>query len=161
MHIICYIIIYKKYRENHENMDLFIFCGHGSGEIMYDSNKFRKFKSCPSTFLWGCSSGKLYNYGMYDSIGPALYYLLGGSIFIIGNLWDVTDKDIDHLSITCMENCLLINQNNEHNINSYNNNNNNQLITYSLMKARDVCKMKNAVGNSPVIYGLPCTINNT
>jgi separase len=41
--------------------------------------------------------------GVYDPTGPIVNYILAGAQFVIGNLWDVTDKDIDKLSIQCME----------------------------------------------------------
>jgi hypothetical protein len=92
-------------REYHESSDLFIFCGHGAGEkIFEDSNitQLRRFRNCPSALLWGCSSGQLRRHGVHDASGPALYYLLGGAACVLGNLWDVTDKDIDKLSMDCM-----------------------------------------------------------
>ena len=58
--------------------------------------------------LMGCSSGKLQSvntskstssssyYTMhYEPEGIALSYLLAGAPCVVGNLWDVTDRDID------------------------------------------------------------------
>eukprot|EP01041_Mallomonas_annulata_P004052 gene4052-8059_t len=85
----------------HNSSDLFIYCGHGAGEKICDYQRMRKCHY-PASFLWGCSSGKLKSYGVHDPQGPVLNYLLGGAPWVIGNLWDVTDKDIDRLSISCM-----------------------------------------------------------
>jgi separase len=60
----------------------------------------------PATMLWGCSSGKLTLKGKHDPLGPILTHLLHGAYFVVGNLWDVTDGDIDKLSMECMKNSL-------------------------------------------------------
>ena len=149
-------------REHHQTSDLFVYCGHGAGEVMYESYKFRKFSSCPAALLWGCSSGRLRSRGIYDAAGPALNYLLGGAPFVVGTLWDVTDKDIDSLSMACMRSSLLLHNGDgdEDGRSSSCKDKDKQallsVITLSLMRSRDVCKMKHAVGSSPVVYGLPC-----
>ena len=56
----------------------------------------------PAAFLWGCSSGRLSRHGVYDQSGPALVYLMRGASWVVANIWDVTDKDIDWLSIHCI-----------------------------------------------------------
>jgi separase len=95
----------------HEGSDLFVYCGHGAGEKMCDSYKMRRW-TCPNGLLWGCSSGQLAVQGVHDPIGAALNYLMGGATFVVGNLWDVTDKDIDKLSMESMRlyfDCIHIN----------------------------------------------------
>jgi separase len=133
-------------KEYHDSSDLFIYCGHGAGERMCDTYSLRKH-NCPASFLWGCSSGSLTVHGIHDPSGSALNYLLAGAPFVLGNLWDVTDKDIDRLSVSCLE----------HVFNSTDDNikTNNSIVAQALSKARYTCKLKHAVGASPVIYGLP------
>jgi separase len=126
-------------RSYHEESDLFIYCGHGAGEKMEDTSQLKKFSHCPSALLWGCSSGRLTPQGVFDPSGPALNYLLAGAPFVVGNLWDVTDKDIDKLSLECMR--LLLDE--EENVAS------------ALASSRKVCKLKFAVGCAPVVYGIP------
>ena len=89
--------------------------------------------------LWGCSSGALTRHGIHDPNGAALAYLLGGAPWTVGNLWDVTDKDIDKLSMSCMRKLLEKDSG----------------ISESLYLSRNECKMKFANGCAPVIYGLP------
>lgn len=89
-------------RHLHESSELFVFCGHGAGERMHDTFRLRKFASCPASLLWGCSSGRLKARGVHDALGTALYYLIAGAPFLVANLWDVTDKDIDKLCMAHM-----------------------------------------------------------
>jgi separase len=70
---------------------------------MHDTFRLRKFRSCPASLLWGCSSGRLKARGVHDALGTALYYLIAGAPFVVGNLWDVTDKDIDKLCMAHMQ----------------------------------------------------------
>ena len=124
----------------HESSDLFIYCGHGAGERLCDSHSLRKYHT-PAALLWGCSSGRLVPKGVHDPSGAAVSYLLGGAPWVIGNLWDVTDKDIDRLSMACMD-ALFSKQ---------------QLVppAEGLKRSRGACKMVQLVGCAPVMYGLP------
>ena len=103
--------------------------------------------------LWGCSSGALASNGVHDPVGTSISYLLGGAPFVIGNLWDVTDKDIDKLSVRCMSNIFdgesgddEKDEKGECDVLS---------ISRSLSLSRGVCKLKAAVGFAAVMYGLP------
>lgn len=100
----------------------------------------------------------------------ALNYLIGGADYVIANLWDVTDKDIDKLSMECMR--TFFSRDSEHGSNSSSvdghvEGNSSCESTYpsgllsattlsgALASSRNVCKLKNAVGCAPVVYGLP------
>jgi separase len=134
------------FREVHPNSDLFIFCGHGAGDaIPLFSGKTEPDKHVPNAMLWGCSSGKLRCRGYHDPTGPILRHLQAGAYFAVGNLWDVTDKDLDKLCTSCMSTAF----NTDHN--------NSELLTIpeALASAREICKMKFAVGAAAVIFGLP------
>lgn len=65
---------------------------------------------------------------------------------MLANLWDVTDKDIDRLSMKFMSSV----------IDSTSAGSDGSCVDVSneLSKARDICKLKYAVGSAPVIYGL-------
>ncbi|CAJ1963609.1 unnamed protein product [Sphenostylis stenocarpa] len=58
-------------------------------------HEIQKLDKCSATLLMGCSSGSLTIPGQYAPQGIPLSYLLAGSPAIVGNLWEVTDKDID------------------------------------------------------------------
>jgi len=65
------------------------------------------------------------------------------------NLWDVSDKDVDKLSIECMSLTFKCNSSSEGDDGDA------VSIAEGLARARKVCKLKNIVGCSPVMYGLP------
>lgn len=114
---------------------------------------------------------------VHDPQGVAISYLLGGAQYVVANLWDVTDKDIDKLSMECMRLCfghdggvpLAEVANAAPSIFSTKNKqcdvavNPSPLTTSepallpaeALAASRTICKLKNAVGCAPVIYGLP------
>ncbi len=104
---------------------------------------------CPAALLWGCSSGHLASRGVHDPAGTALTYLRHGAAFVVGNLWDITDRDIDRLSISCMQQI-------------FTNDANNGIkdLSSALISSRDVCKLKWAVGGAPVLYGLPTSFTS-
>ena len=99
--------------------------------------------------LWGCSSGRLASQGVHDPTGIALQYLIRGAPFVLGNLWDVTDKDIDKLSVACMSSLFA-----DSNLHS----NECIAVAEALAASRAACKMSYAVGSAPIMYGLPFTI---
>ena len=164
----------------HAQHDLFIYCGHGAGEKMCETHKMRHWLHVPAAYLWGCSSGRLAVLGVHDPHGAALNYLLGGAPYVVGNMWDVTDKDIDKLSKECMRRCFE-EQGSEKDQNSNGVKDKNQeklserldsgngtkevidnggvsgagmIVTEALVQSRGICKMKYAVGCAPVVYGL-------
>jgi separase len=101
----------------------------------------------------GCSSGSLTRHGIHDPIGAPVTYLTNGAPWVIGNLWDVTDKDLDRLSITCMERLFDGNGGAGGDEDS-----SESPVSSSLSLSRDVCKLKSAVGSAPVLYGIPIGI---
>jgi hypothetical protein len=134
-------------RSRHDNSHLFIYCGHGAGEKVCDSHRLKKCHS-PAAMLWGCSSGRLAVQGLHDPCGVALQYLVWGAPFVLGNLWDVTDKDIDKLSVKCMDTLFASATDGEKRV----------TVPAALAESRGVCKMAYAVGSAPVMYGLPAKI---
>ncbi len=95
---------------------LYLYCGHGGGEKSYSRTQVEEFmtrddgiRGCRTpVILMGCSSGRLQSVNTpkkyssehdfimhYEPDGIALSYLYAGSPCVVGNLWDVTDRDID------------------------------------------------------------------
>ena len=81
----------------------------------------QKLDQCAPTLVMGCSSGSLIQKGCYTPQGAPLLYLFAGSPFVIANLWDVTDKDIDRFGkamlnswlqeeTNSLDNCITCNQ---------------------------------------------------
>lgn len=62
---------------------------------------------------------------------------------VIGNLWDVTDKDIDRYLKNVLDNWLDAKNTDKRN------------LLEIVMTARNTCKMGYLVGAAPVCYGLP------
>lgn len=159
-------------RELHEASELFIFCGHGAGERMCDPFRFRRLRTCPAAMLWGCSSGRLKAAGVHDALGTAVYYLLAGAPFVVANLWDVTDKDIDKLCMTHMQLCFDgsgsgayeggdgINDSGGQETNDQSSEGMCNVST-ALAMSRNVCRMQFAVGAAPVVYGIPAYVTQT
>lgn len=100
-----------------EENGLYLYCGHGGGEKAFSRSRVEDLisrgdgiRGCRSiVVLMGCSSGKLLSVNTpkdmsinhpsdglhYEPEGIALSYLYAGAPCVVGNLWDVTDRDID------------------------------------------------------------------
>ncbi|KLT42574.1 hypothetical protein CC85DRAFT_274318 [Cutaneotrichosporon oleaginosum] len=83
--------------------ELVMYLGHGGGEAYLRSHKVRALRRCAATMLWGCSSGMLREHGDLDPTGTPHDYLLAGAPCLVANLWDVTDKDIDRVTVHVMD----------------------------------------------------------
>ena len=66
----------------------------------------------PAAILMGCSTGRLRcspigDHGALSALhGPALKFLASGSPCVVGNLWDVTDRDIDAFTTNMLRQCV-------------------------------------------------------
>ena len=86
----------------------------------------------------------------------ALSYLGAGSPAIVGNLWDVTDRDIDRFCLSLLDDLFPIQTKDieEEAVQG-------GLLSSSIpllqavAKARNACKLSYLVGAAPVVYGLP------
>ena len=83
--------------------DIFLYFGHGSGEQYIKSTQIKRLPRCALTMLFGCSSGKLREQGDFEPCGTPVTYLLAGTPALLANLWDVTDRDIDKLTVGVFE----------------------------------------------------------
>ena len=143
-----------------ERNGLLLYCGHGGGQVCFSKSKVEKMidmnlgSSNKSTLiLMGCSSGKVVSVnrkGMktfeqvpihYEPEGIALSYLCAGAPCVVGNLWDVTDRDIDKFCTTLLE--------------SFLNGDGTRSMAKCVADARSSCKMKHLVGLAPICYGIP------
>lgn len=71
-------------------------------------------------------------------------YLLAGSLCVVGNLWDVTDRDIDRYSMHLLKS-----------IYDTPIDDGTKSMAHCVADARQVCKMRYIVGCAPVCYGFP------
>ncbi|CAA9990908.1 C50 peptidase, putative [Plasmodium knowlesi strain H] len=64
------------------------------GDPYFSTNPNDGINSC--VFLIGCSSGLLSSHGFdLDVWGTPYDYIVGGCVFVFGNLWNVTDGEVD------------------------------------------------------------------
>lgn len=83
---------------------------HAGEQYFRPSSLHKLHNSCPATLLMGCSSGRLRPRGDYEPVGVPLHYITSGCPALVGNLWDVTDKDIDGFCRRVLEGWLGVSQ---------------------------------------------------
>lgn len=98
-------------------------------------------------------AGWYVNSNLYD---PSLFLSLSlSSPFLVANLWDVTDADIDRFCTSLVKNWLT-----DPSTASREGKRTHDDLLCSLSQARDTCKLKYLIGASPVVYGLPLRNRN-
>jgi separase len=128
-------------------------------------------KACKAVVvLMGCSSGRLVSVNRkntetleeaplyYEPEGVALSYLCAGAPCVVGNLWDVTDHDIDRFSVSMLEHFLGRRgvEKDDHNAAMSNNSLSvGKSLAASVSISRSACKLRYLVGCAPVCYGIP------
>ena len=134
---------------------LWLYIGHGGGEKFFRRSQIEDLAKQggvnASVLLMGCSSGRLESVNRkgseapgwlpihFDPEGVSLAYLHAGAPCVIGNLWDVTDRDIDRFAVALLEKFL----------------EGNKSLARCVAEARSSCKLRYAVGAAPVYYGMP------
>ncbi|XP_072238399.1 separin [Leuresthes tenuis] len=121
--------------------DLYIYVGHGAGARFLDSQSVLKQQMRAASLLFGCSSAALAVRGNQEGQGIVLNYLIAGCPFILGNLWDVTDRDIDRFTKALLESWLSA----ESGV---------PLLEF-MGPSRHATNLKHLIGAAPVVYGLP------
>ncbi|XP_074535465.1 separin [Halichoeres trimaculatus] len=121
--------------------DLYIFVGHGAGARFLDSQAVLKRQMRAAALLFGCSSAALAVRGDQEGQGIILNYLIAGCPFVLGNLWDVTDRDIDRFTKALLESWLSAGSGAP-------------LLDY-MGPSRQATHLKHLIGAAPVVYGLP------
>jgi hypothetical protein len=138
----------SQYKKALTEYDLFIYTGHGSGSQYYPSDEVQKLRVQATSILMGCSSGNQYVMGEFEPYGTVLSYILAGCPCIVGNLWDVTDRDIDRLTEEFLDSWIADNEQNKIEKDA-------RSICIHLNKSRKACKMDFLNGSAPVVFGLP------
>ncbi|KAM8917809.1 separin isoform 2-T2 [Spinachia spinachia] len=121
--------------------DLYIYVGHGAGARFFDGQAVLKRQMRAASLIFGCSSAALAVRGDQEGQGIVLNYLTAGCPLFLGNLWDVTDRDIDRFTKVLLESWLSAGSGAS-------------LLDY-MGQSRQVTRMKHLVGAAPVVYGLP------
>jgi len=142
---------------------LLMYFGHGGAQTCYSRKQVEGLvgkrdghdaRACRVTvILMGCSSGRLVSVNRkhtkvleqvplhYEPEGVALSYLCAGAPCVVGNLWDVTDHDIDRYSMTLLEKFLR--------------GQDGKSLASCVATSRSACKLRFIVGCAPVCYGMP------
>lgn len=126
--------------------ELVMYFGHGGGEEYLRSHKVRALKRCAVTMLWGCSSGLLREQGDLDPTGTPHDYMLAGAPCLVGNLWDVTDKDIDRITGAVMDHLGL----EKGKLGA-----SGMSVVQAVSKGRSTARLQYLTGAALVVYGVP------
>ena len=140
-----------------QRADVFLFCGHGSGEAYVSPRQLGKLRAAaaaadtaikrPSTvLLMGCSSGQLEHCSGADSLGTALDWQALGARSVLAQLWDVTDRDIDRLTVSLLHHWRPREKDKSSSSSSS--------LAAALVQARRACRLQWMTGAAAVIYGL-------
>lgn len=129
---------------------IYLYCGHGAGDQYISPRGFSKRGEAPIALLMGCSSARPSNFNMGDceSNGPAVDYLVQGSLAVVGNLWDVGDRDIDRFTIALISHWLGVDNNGERHGKRLN-------LAEAVAASRSACRLPFLVGAATVVIGAP------
>ncbi|XP_007566156.1 separin [Poecilia formosa] len=123
------------------SQDLYIYVGHGAGARFLDGHAVLMQQMRAASLLLGCSSAALAVKGNQEGQGIILNYLISGCPFILGNLWDVTDRDIDRFTKVLLE--------------SWFSAGSGAPLLEFIESSRQATHLKYLIGAAPIAYGLP------
>ncbi|KAJ1727025.1 separin protein, partial [Coemansia biformis] len=145
--------------------DVFMYFGHGGAERYISRSQIRALDRCAVALLLGCSSGQLKLAGEYDALGTATDYLIGGCPALVGNLWDVGDKDIDRFAASLLH-LWGLDQHSPAEIavrldggHSPRRPDGPVSLAEAVCWARRACRMAFLTGAAPVVYGIPAYLS--
>ncbi|XP_027805493.1 separin [Marmota flaviventris] len=121
--------------------DLYIYAGHGAGARFLDGQAVLRLNCRAVALLFGCSSAALAVHGNLEGAGIVLKYIMSGCPLYLGNLWDVTDRDIDRYTEALLQGWLRAGPG--------------APLLYYINQARQAPRLKYLIGAAPVTYGLP------
>ncbi|KAJ8417624.1 hypothetical protein AAFF_G00224670 [Aldrovandia affinis] len=121
--------------------DLYIYVGHGAGARFLDSRRLLKQELKAAALLFGCSSAALAVNGELEGVGVIINYLMAGCPLVLGNLWDVTDRDIDRFTKALLQSWLSAGRG--------------AALLDHMASSRQATYLKHLIGAAPVVYGLP------
>ncbi|XP_040510871.2 LOW QUALITY PROTEIN: separin isoform X1 [Gallus gallus] len=125
--------------------DLYIYAGHGAGARLLDGQTISQLQCRAVALLFGCSSAALAVRGSLEGTGIVLKYIMAGCPLVLGNLWDVTDRDIDRYAEALLRAWLGAPRPGA------------PLLHY-MAEARRAPRLQHLIGAAPVAYGLPVAL---
>ncbi|XP_056316195.1 separin [Danio aesculapii] len=134
----------EKLQEAVTTKDLYIYIGHGAGARFLDAQRVLKVPVRAAALLFGCSSAALSVLGQQEGTGIILSYLTAGCPLVLGNLWDVTDRDLDRFTSALLQSWLSADSGSS--------------LLQHLAKSRSATHLKHIIGAAPIAYGLPVYI---
>ena len=155
----------QELRDQAARADLFMYCGHGSGETYLPSNEITSLPdaTAPAAMLMGCSSAKLFDNGDFEPTGAPTHWLCAGSPAVIGFLWEATDKNADTLTQALLSFWAGLAPQ-HHNHSTFENDNSvpkateasqTTSLSEALARARQRCSFEHLIGAAAVYYGVP------
>lgn len=121
--------------------NLYIYLGHGAGARLLDGTDMAQLDCNAVALLFGCSSAALAVRGRLEGSGIVLKYILAGCPLFLGNLWDVTDRDLDRYTQALLQGWLRAGSG--------------APLLHYVAQARQAPRLKYLIGAAPVAYGLP------
>ncbi|XP_076437018.1 uncharacterized protein LOC143276416 [Babylonia areolata] len=140
----------EQFQEALTQYDIFTYCGHGNGCKYFSPEDLLRTRCQTVPLLFGCGSVRLDVFQHLDAEGYVHNYLLAGAPCVLGNLWDVTDRDID----TFAKEIFNLWQRGDHRRERH------ISLASLVQQARSVCRMKLLNGGAPVLYGLPVPLQH-
>ncbi|KAI2663698.1 Separin [Labeo rohita] len=134
-----------KLQEAVTTKDLYIYIGHGAGARFLDAQRVLKGSVRAVALLFGCSSAALSVLGHQEGTGIILSYLTAGCPLVLGNLWDVTDRDLDRFTSALLQSWLSAGSGSS--------------LLQHLAQSRNATHLKHIIGAAPIAYGLPVYIH--
>lgn len=129
---------------------VYLYCGHGSGDAYFSLGRFDRTVDAPVALLMGCSSLRPERLGdaEAESNGAGVDFLIRGAPAVVGNLWDVSDGDIDRLTLSLLQRWVggtMLGEGAEDGCN----------LGQALAQARRSCRLPYLVGAACVVIGAP------
>ncbi|MGH0121406.1 UNVERIFIED_CONTAM: hypothetical protein FKN15_019841 [Acipenser sinensis] len=135
----------ERIQEALSTRDLYIYAGHGAGARFLSPQVLMKMGCHSVSLLFGCSSAALAVRGSLEGSGVVLHYLMAGCPLVLGNLWDVTDRDIDRFTKSLLQDWLDAGPG--------------APVMEHVIRAREAPRLKHLIGAAPIVYGLPVSLH--
>lgn len=153
------------YAQALERSNLMLYAGHNSGSqyLGGEASELRKVRARAGgcvVWMMGCSSLKLKDNADFEPSGLGLTYLMSGAPAVVGNLWDVTTRDLDKATVSLLgwlhsDDATLTRSSSAPTAPSHLST---STLPEAILNARKECKLKFINAAALVSYGLPLRV---